>query len=147
MDPIIEIKNLTAGYQNTVAIEDISIQIEKGDFIGVVGPNGSGKTTLLKAILGLNTIFSGEIRIFGTKLTKKNRNKLGYVPQTEHLNSKFPALVRNIVLMGRYAFRKMIDQSPWDPPIDAWPTQRPTVPKIFRRFKPSKKQDIEEIEN
>ena len=103
MESVISIKNLSAGYNHTVAIENINIEIEKGDFIGVVGPNGSGKTTLLKAILGLINASKGEIKIFGKKLTKKDRHRIGYVPQKEHLNSKFPALVKHIVLMGRYA--------------------------------------------
>ena len=50
---VLDVKNLTVGYRNHVAVDDISFNVEKGDLLGIVGPNGAGKTTLFRAILGL----------------------------------------------------------------------------------------------
>ena len=51
--PIIEIKNLSAGYDNRTVLHDINLIIYERDFLGIIGPNGGGKTTLIKCILGL----------------------------------------------------------------------------------------------
>ena len=51
--PIIEIKNLSAGYDNRTVLHDINLTIYERDFLGIIGPNGGGKTTLIKCILGL----------------------------------------------------------------------------------------------
>ncbi|MGQ4875902.1 MAG: ATP-binding cassette domain-containing protein, partial [Promethearchaeia archaeon] len=53
MEPILEIKDLSVSYENVMALENINLEIYRGDYVGIFGPNGSGKTTLLKAILGL----------------------------------------------------------------------------------------------
>ncbi|MEM2780855.1 MAG: ATP-binding cassette domain-containing protein, partial [Candidatus Bathyarchaeia archaeon] len=49
---MLEVKNLTVHYNGAMALNDVSIKVEKGEFVAVVGPNGAGKTTLLKAISG-----------------------------------------------------------------------------------------------
>ena len=53
MTPIIEIKDLSAGYNGKTIIENISLTVFENDFLGIIGPNGGGKTTLLRTILGL----------------------------------------------------------------------------------------------
>lgn len=64
---IIEINNLTKLYKNGRGIKNISLSVEKGDILGLLGPNGSGKTTIMKAILGL-VHSTGNIKIFGMDL-------------------------------------------------------------------------------
>ena len=59
--PIIEIKNLSAGYDNRTVLHDINLTIYEHDFLGIIGPNGGGKTTLIKCILGLLKPTAGEI--------------------------------------------------------------------------------------
>lgn len=59
--PIIEIKNLSAGYDNRTVLHDINLTIYERDFLGIIGPNGGGKTTLIKCILGLLKPTTGEI--------------------------------------------------------------------------------------
>ena len=68
-EKLIDIKNLTVGYDSKVVLENANFSISENDFVGVIGPNGGGKTTLLKAILGLVKPLSGEI-IFSEKYTK-----------------------------------------------------------------------------
>jgi ABC-type cobalamin/Fe3+-siderophores transport system ATPase subunit len=49
---MLEVKNLTVHYDGAMALNDVSINVKKGELVSVVGPNGAGKTTLLKAISG-----------------------------------------------------------------------------------------------
>lgn len=64
---VIEINNLTKLYKNNRGIKNISLTVEKGDILGLLGPNGSGKTTAMKAVL--NLIHStGDIKVFGMNL-------------------------------------------------------------------------------
>ena len=60
---VLDVKNLTVGYRNHVAVDDISFNVEKGDLLGIVGPNGAGKTTLFRAILGLQQYRTGKIKL------------------------------------------------------------------------------------
>lgn len=61
MKPIIEIKNLNAGYDSRTVLRDVSLTVYDRDFLGIIGPNGGGKTTLIKCILGLLKPSSGEL--------------------------------------------------------------------------------------
>lgn len=94
---LIEVNNLSLGYEKENVIENISFQVEKGDFVIVVGKNGAGKSTLIKGILGLIKPKSGEIK-FGCDLTQR---EIGYMPQETKVDQAFPASVYEIVLSGR----------------------------------------------
>ena len=96
----IKINNVFASYGRTQAVSDISLEVKKGDFLGIIGPNGGGKSTLLKALLGLIPITSGEIKIFGES-RMRNRRLIGYVPQFAVLDKSFPISVFEVVLTGR----------------------------------------------
>src|SRR3712207_7726931 len=63
MSSILRIEGLSKGYINKKALDDISIEIERGKIVGVLGPNGSGKTTLIKLITGLIKPTSGKVFI------------------------------------------------------------------------------------
>ncbi len=92
---LIELKNVTLGYDNHIVLKNINMEIEDNDFICVVGPNGSGKSTLIKGILGLIKPKKGKI----TYNTLK-RNFVGYMPQETKVDNNFPASVFEIVLSG-----------------------------------------------
>lgn len=82
----IEIKNIHFSYnEGKEVLKNITFEIKKGDFIGIVGLSGSGKTTLADILMGLLPPDCGEISVDGLKLTPKNyhnfRNIIGYVPQ------------------------------------------------------------------
>lgn len=102
MSKIIEVKNLSAHYDKTEVLHDISFVVESGDFIGLAGPNGAGKTTLVKAILGLIPISQGKIELFNKAQNKfDNWGKIGYLPQKNStINALFPATVSEIVMLG-----------------------------------------------
>ncbi len=96
----IEIKNLYAGYDNKVTLENINLVVEEREFLGIIGPNGGGKTTLLKILLGLIKPFKGEIKIFGQSLDKA-LSQIGYVPQYSNFDLNYPINVWDVTMMGR----------------------------------------------
>lgn len=92
---LIDIKNLSLGYDGNIILKNVNLKIEENDFICVVGPNGSGKSTLIKGILGLIKPISGTITFNNLK-----QNFIGYMPQETKVDSNFPASVLEIVLSG-----------------------------------------------
>jgi len=87
-------------YDGTRALEDVTVRIDPGDFVSVVGPNGGGKTTLLKLILGLLEPDAGTVRVFGGPPVRA-RARIGYVPQHAEYERRFPVRVMDVVLTGR----------------------------------------------
>lgn len=92
---LIELKNLSLGYDNHIVLKNINMIIEEKDFICIVGPNGSGKSTLIKGILGLIKASKGKVIYHSLK-----QNFIGYMPQETRVDSNFPASVFEIVLSG-----------------------------------------------
>ena len=100
MSKIIEVKDLTIYYgNNNRALENVNIDIEEGEFLGIVGQNGSGKSTFLKSVLDLIPITKGEVYINGIKKYQKN-TKIGYVCQHSTMNTEFPITVLEAVMLG-----------------------------------------------
>jgi zinc transport system ATP-binding protein len=90
-------KNLNFYYGNKQVLKNVSFVVEKGDYIGLIGPNGGGKTTLIKLILGLIPSFS-DCSCISLLL---DRSKVGYVPQRASQNLfNFPATVLEIIASG-----------------------------------------------
>lgn len=87
---------LSIGYEGKEVLSDISFEINKGDYLCIVGENGAGKSTLMKTILGLLHPLKGEI-IRGDGLMD---NEIGYLPQQTVVQRDFPATVEEIVLSG-----------------------------------------------
>jgi len=96
----IRLVGVCAGYYGRDVLDGITFEVERGDFIGIIGPNGSGKTTLLKVIAGLLDAQCGDIDVLGS--TPGHGQAIGYVPQTENVNWSFPVSVFDVVLMGVY---------------------------------------------
>lgn len=81
--PIIRFSHATFGFPGVIALQDISLDIPEGEFVGVIGPNGSGKTTLCRAVLGLMRPLEGSLQIFDCaceELRCHNRARIGYLP-------------------------------------------------------------------
>ncbi|MEM6702737.1 MAG: ABC transporter ATP-binding protein [Acidobacteriota bacterium] len=85
---------------DAAALEDTSLEIEPGDFCGVLGPNGGGKSTFLRLALGLLKPDAGRVELFG-KSPSTERRRVGYVPQQVAIASNAPATVLDLVLLGR----------------------------------------------
>lgn len=107
--PIFDVKNLSFSVRGVEILKSISFEIFNGEYIAIIGPNGGGKTTLIRMLLGLDKPTSGEIRIFGKRVSKfKEWDKIGFVPQRASLvDANFPATVEDIVQMGRVAKRSL----------------------------------------
>ena len=75
---MLELKNIVKKYGNNVILDDISLQIKKGEIVSILGPSGSGKTTLLNLILGITDISSGMIIYDGEDITNVPLEKRGF---------------------------------------------------------------------
>ncbi|MDH5681288.1 MAG: ATP-binding cassette domain-containing protein, partial [Spirochaetota bacterium] len=99
---MIEYENISFHYRDQPVLKGISLSIEEGHFLGLIGPNGGGKTTLLKITLGILTGYEGRVTIFDRRpdKLKEKRQAIGYFPQKQNVNWNFPVSVRDVVLMG-----------------------------------------------
>src|SRR3984957_20743595 len=88
----LSVENLSVSYGQHHVLEDISFEIERGQFVCFIGPNGGGKSTLLKALVGLLPIRSGIIH-------KQARN-IGYVPQQLRIDSAVPLRVDGFISLN-----------------------------------------------
>lgn len=87
----IELKNITKKFKDLIAVNDLSVSIERGEYVALLGPNGAGKTTLVEMIEGIQTPDSGEILILGKKWKTSEtelKNKLGFSLQETHFIPK-----------------------------------------------------------
>lgn len=107
MNELINIDNISVKYGRIEALRNLSMKVELGDFIGIVGPNGGGKSTLLKTILGLIKPYEGTITYTGTTLKKTNL-RMGYVPQVSTINRSFPITVNDVVLTAKLPIKTNI---------------------------------------
>ena len=94
--PLLSFLNLSIGYENTIVLDNLSFEIEKGDYLAIIGENGAGKSTLLKTMLGLIPSIKGKV-VFSNEL---KRTEVGYLPQQTLAQRDFPASVYEVVLSG-----------------------------------------------
>ena len=88
--------NLSIGYENNIIVNNLNFEINKGDYLAIVGENGAGESTLIKTLLGLLKPISGSIE-FGESL---KRTDVGYLPQQTIVQKDFPASIYEVVLSG-----------------------------------------------
>ena len=93
---LISCNDLCLAYEGKSAVENLSFDVEAGDYICIVGENGSGKSTLIKALLGLKKPKSGSVT-YGDGL---RQTEIGYLPQQTPAQKDFPASVKEVVLSG-----------------------------------------------
>jgi branched-chain amino acid transport system ATP-binding protein len=104
-EPLLDVRSVTAGYYGRAVLRAVSLKVEEGQVVGIIGPNGHGKTTLLACISGLLPLSAGEIRFAGTSLKGKSVEKIVeagivHIPQGDMI---FPDMtVRENLLMGAY---------------------------------------------
>jgi zinc/manganese transport system ATP-binding protein len=95
-EPVVAFRDAGLQFGSRVLWRDLTLDVEPGEFLAVLGPNGSGKTTLLRAILGLQPLSSGSMTVFGSAPRRGNR-RLGYIPQQRLLDASTP--VRGVDLL------------------------------------------------
>lgn len=98
-DTVISLHNVSFAFERRPVLDNISLDVKRGEYLGVVGPNGGGKSTLLKVILGLLKPRKGRISVLG-KSPEKGRKSIGYVPQYADIKREFPITVAETVLLG-----------------------------------------------
>lgn len=103
---VIRLKDAVVSYREDVALEGVSLEVMRGEFVGIIGPNGAGKTTLLTVINGLARLVHGEAWVLGMRVDRRNgielRKRIGYVAQVENIDPRLPISVRETVLVGCY---------------------------------------------
>jgi zinc transport system ATP-binding protein len=100
LESVVEFHGVWAGYDDTPVLEDVSLDVAKGQVLALVGPNGGGKTTVLRIILGLLQASRGTVRVLGGQ-PREVRHRIGYLPQAAQLDPSFPATVWDTVATGR----------------------------------------------
>jgi len=101
---LISVENICAGYGAARVLQDVSLSIEPGEIVTIVGPNGSGKTTLLRALIGAIPPVSGKI-VRGSGL------RIGYVPQKLHIDPTLPLTVKRFLRLPGGATQATIDSA------------------------------------
>lgn len=96
----LELEHVRCGYGAAPVLDNLTLAVPDGAFVGIVGPSGAGKTTLLRALLGAVPTQSGTIRVFGQPLGARSAPRIGYVPQLETVDWNFPVTVQEVVAMG-----------------------------------------------
>ena len=97
----VDLSHISAGYQRRSAVlEDVNLAVTAGERVAIVGPNGAGKSTLFKVIAGLLPHRAGDVRVHGHSHHAGDCPAIGYVPQREEVDWRFPLTVRDVVIMG-----------------------------------------------
>ena len=103
--PVVSIRNVSLAFGGVSVLEQVTLDIQPGEFLALLGPNGAGKSTLLKLIAGLLEPSQGQVLVFGETPQDLGRQRLrmGYMPQAGTVNERFPVTAAGVVMMGRYA--------------------------------------------
>lgn len=96
MNPLIQCSHVDFGYENQDAVVEVTMDVNPGEYVCIVGENGSGKSTLMKGLLGLLKPTDGVISV-SDELKKSG---IGYLPQQTAAQRDFPATVREVVISG-----------------------------------------------
>ncbi|WP_336037727.1 metal ABC transporter ATP-binding protein [Halobacterium yunchengense] len=101
---VVSVADASFAYADQPVLDGVTLDVEAGDFLGLVGPNGSGKTTLLELMVGLRRPDAGSVELFGEPAHDfADGERVGYVPQdAAAANGEMPVTVREVVRMGRY---------------------------------------------
>lgn len=106
-DVVIRVEDAVVSYREDVALRGVSLEVGRGEFLGIIGPNGAGKTTLLTIINGFGKLISGQVQVLGLPVNRANgsklRKRIGYVPQVQNIDPRLPISVRETVMVGCYS--------------------------------------------
>ena len=108
--PAVEMSGVDAGYGGRVVLRDLTMTVDRGDLVGIVGPSGSGKSTLLRLLTGAVQVYRGSVAVMGRPVERSAPRRIGYVPQLAGGDRHFPLTVEQVVLHGLTATSSA---SPW----------------------------------
>lgn len=105
--PLISLKDVAVTREKRQILTDVNLDIYPGDFLAITGPNGGGKTTLLRVMLKLIQPSAGNVTYFGEDNLPIQRLNIGYLPQKNSIDSRFPLSVKEVVATGLMTNRFM----------------------------------------
>lgn len=99
---VVATERLGCSYREGMVLEDITLEVAAGDYVGIVGPNGSGKSTFVRCLMGLCRMCAGQGLLFGVPVAEfRDWHRIGYLPQSlQVINPVFPATVTETVSLG-----------------------------------------------
>lgn len=118
-DIILKTKNLTKKYQGRTVVDNLNIEIRRGEIFGLLGPNGAGKSTTMNMICSIVHPTAGEVELFGRDVWKKRKevvHKIGYIPQELAIHGNLKAWENVELFTSLYgirgnALKKAVDES------------------------------------
>jgi ABC-2 type transport system ATP-binding protein len=90
--PAVEVSHINKSYADKTAVDDLSFTVNEGEIFGLIGPNGAGKTTTIRMMMDIIKPDSGQVTVFGEKLSEATKNRLGYMPEERGLYKKLRVL-------------------------------------------------------
>jgi ABC-2 type transport system ATP-binding protein len=96
--PAVEVNHIIKSFADKVAVDALSFSISQNEIFGLIGPNGAGKTTTIRMMMDIIKPDSGEISVFGERLSEASKNKLGYLPEERGLYKKLTVMESIIYL-------------------------------------------------
>lgn len=105
--PLVRLDRVTMQWDRRKVLDDVSFTVNRGDFVAITGPNGGGKTTLLRVILKLLVPTRGTVSYLSAAGGVVDTLPIGYLPQKNMIDSRFPILVREVVASGLLGVRGM----------------------------------------
>lgn len=107
------LRDAAVGYGTKTVLSDLTLTVEAGEFVGIVGPSGAGKTTLLRLLTGSAQLLAGEAHVHGHTFAIGTQNRVShvaYVPQLDQVDTTFPLTALEVVLFGAATTSR---QRPW----------------------------------
>lgn len=112
MTPALSVRDASLTLDGRFVLRHVNVQVDEGEIVALLGSNGSGKSTLVRAAIGLVSLDSGEVDLFGTPLRRfRAWRRVGYVPQQSRAVAGVPATVQEVVMSGRLSRRPLFGRA------------------------------------
>ena len=98
--PVVALDRISKSYENKIAVQDLSLQIDPGTMFGLLGPNGSGKTSTIRMMIGITMPDSGSVTMFGKPYARESLRRVGYLPEERGLYKKMKVM-EQLVFLGQ----------------------------------------------
>lgn len=108
--PAVALEDVAVGYGRTRVLSALSLTVQRGELVGIVGPSGSGKSTLLRLLTAGADLHRGQVEVLGERVGRRPPARVGYVPQLGNVERSFPVSVLQVVLLGDTASSRRL---PW----------------------------------